>query len=109
MCGGAPGKPVPEYMFIKVPLYSFLNCENTLNKEETLTSSFSDYCEYQCQNWKTLMVRRCVQDVAVSKVITHPEYTTTLKGLAINDIMMLKLENSVVFNQWVAPACLPDL
>ena len=55
------------------------------------------------------MFRSCVQDVAVAKVITHPEYTTTLKGLAINDIMMLKLENSVVFNQWVAPACLPDL
>ena len=55
------------------------------------------------------MFRRCVQDVAVAKVITHPEYTTTLKGLAINDIMLLKLEQSVVFNQWVAPACLPDL
>ena len=50
----------------------------------------------------------------MAKVIIHPEYTIKKVAnkevdLAINDIMLLKLQNPVALNQWVAPVCLPDM
>lgn len=54
--------------------------------------------------------KRCskeYQDIEVEKRITHPSYTTTRKGLAINDIMLLKLKSPVTFNDFVSPVCLP--
>ena len=50
----------------------------------------------------------------MAKVIIHPEYTIKKVAnkevdLAINDIMLLKLQNPVALNQWVVPVCLPDM
>lgn len=36
--------------------------------------------------------------------IKHPEYTSRLK---YNDIALLQLENDVIFNEYIRPACLP--
>ena len=49
------------------------------------------------------------KEVAVANVIPHPDYTKTPIGLAIHDIMLLKLAKNVVYNDWVRPACLPVL
>ena len=48
------------------------------------------------------------QDVKVEKQIIHPDYKTTRSGIAVNDIMLIKLEKPVEYNDFVSPICLPD-
>ena len=48
------------------------------------------------------------QDIAVAEVKIHPDYGKTPIGLAINDIMLLKLSTPVLYNEWVKPICLPS-
>ena len=50
-----------------------------------------------------------VKDIRVDKVIKHPEYGRSPSGVAINDVMLLKLSRPVEYNTWVRPVCLPDL
>ena len=50
-----------------------------------------------------------MKDIRVDKVIKHPEYGRSQSGLAINDVMLLKLSQPVEYNAWVRPVCLPDL
>ena len=45
----------------------------------------------------------------MDKVIKHPEYGRSRSGVAINDVMLLKLSQPVEYNTWVRPVCLPDL
>lgn len=49
------------------------------------------------------------QDIRVDKVIIHPEYGLSPSGVALNDIMLIKLSQPVEYNEWVRPVCLPDL
>jgi len=48
------------------------------------------------------------QDIAVAEVKSHQDYGKTPIGLAINDIMLLKLSRPVEYNEWVKPICLPS-
>lgn len=48
------------------------------------------------------------QDIAVDVVKTHPQYGNTPIGLAINDIMLVKLSRPAIFNEFVKPVCLPS-
>ena len=50
-----------------------------------------------------------VKDIRVDKVIIHPEYGLSPSGVALNDIMLIKLSQPVEYNEWVRPVCLPDL
>lgn len=50
-----------------------------------------------------------MKDIRVDKVIIHPEYGISSSGLALNDIMLIKLSQPVEYNTWVRPVCLPDL
>ena len=50
-----------------------------------------------------------VKDIPVEKVISHPEYGISTSGLALNDIMLVKLSLPVEYNAWVRPVCLPDM
>ena len=50
-----------------------------------------------------------MKDIPVEKVIIHPEYGVSELGLAINDVMLVKLSKPVEYNTWVRPVCLPDL
>ena len=50
-----------------------------------------------------------MKDIRVDKVIIHPEYEISEIGLAINDVMLVKLSQPVEYNTWVRPVCLPDL
>ena len=55
--------------------------------------------------------RQCLsllQDIPVARSIPHPQYSRTESGLAINDIMLLKLMRPVVYNVSAFPVCLPD-
>ena len=38
----------------------------------------------------------------------HPDYELTGLGLAVNDLMLLKLSRPAVFNDFVQPVCLPS-
>ena len=49
-----------------------------------------------------------LQDIPVARSIPHPQYSRTESGLAINDIMLLKLMRPVVYNVSAFPVCLPD-
>ena len=49
-----------------------------------------------------------LQEVVVSWVLPHPDYTVTKSGVAVNDLMLVRLQHAVVFSTWVAPVCLPD-
>ena len=49
------------------------------------------------------------QEVVVSWVLPHPDYTVTKSGVAVNDLMLVRLQHAVIFSTWVAPVCLPDL
>jgi len=48
------------------------------------------------------------QDIAVAEVKIHSAYGKSPIGLAINDIMLLKLSRPVEYNAWVKPICLPE-
>ena len=48
-----------------------------------------------------------LQDIKVAAVKKHPNYSKTDSGLAINDIMMIKLARPAVYNLLVSPVCLP--
>ena len=50
-----------------------------------------------------------VKDIRVDKLIKHPKYGSSKSGVAINDVMLLKLSQPVEYNAWVRPVCLPDL
>ena len=50
-----------------------------------------------------------VKDIPVEKAISHPEYGISTSGLALNDIMLVKLRLPVEYNAWVRPVCLPDM
>ena len=50
-----------------------------------------------------------LQEVVVSWVLPHPDYTVTKSGVAVNDLMLVRLQHAVIFSTWVAPVCLPDL
>ena len=50
-----------------------------------------------------------VKDIPVEKVISHPDYGISTSGLALNDIMLVKLRLPVEYNAWVRPVCLPDM
>jgi len=49
------------------------------------------------------------QDIKVVREIVHPGYGYTEIGSAINDIMLLKLAQAAVLNNFVRPICLPDV
>ena len=38
----------------------------------------------------------------------HPDYQLTSLGLAVNDLMLLKLSRPAVYNDFVKPVCLPS-
>ena len=44
----------------------------------------------------------------MAKKIIHPDYELTRLGLAVNDIMLLKLSRPAVFNNFVRAVCLPS-
>ena len=46
-----------------------------------------------------------LQKVYVEKIIIHEDYNSTFVN---NDIAILKLKTSLIFNDRVQPACLPD-
>ena len=48
------------------------------------------------------------QDIPVAEVILHPDYRRIPPGLALNDVMLLKLSRPAQFNDFVAPVCLPS-
>lgn len=50
-----------------------------------------------------------VQDINVEKRIPHPSYGKDSSGIAINDIMLIKLENAVTYNDYAMPICFPDI
>ena len=58
---------------------------------------------------KNKHLNQFVKDIRVDKVIIHPEYEINQIGLAINDVMLVKLSQPVEYNTWVRPVCLPDL
>jgi len=74
-----------------------------------------DYCENldpskDCDKSKDGVYNLCsepVQDIPVAEVKTHPDYGTNKAGLAINDIMLIKLSRPAEFNQFTKPVCLP--
>jgi len=47
------------------------------------------------------------QDIPVAELKIHPDYGKTPIGLAINDIMLVKLSRAAVYNEFVKPVCLP--
>ena len=49
------------------------------------------------------------KDIRVKYELEHPDYQQTVSGLAINDIMLLKLQKPAEFNSYVSPICLPDM
>jgi len=49
------------------------------------------------------------QDIKVLREIIHPGYGYTDIGSAINDIMLLKLAEPAILNDFVRPICLPDV
>lgn len=49
-----------------------------------------------------------VQDIDVEKSIPHPLYSSE-SGIAMNDIMLVKLERAVTYNKFVMPICFPDI
>ena len=44
----------------------------------------------------------------MAEVKIHPDYGKTEIGLAINDIMLLKLSKPVEYNDYARPICLPS-
>lgn len=48
-----------------------------------------------------------LQDIKVASVKKHPSYKITKNGIAVNDIMMIKLSRPAVYNRLVRPVCLP--
>ena len=63
-------------------------------------------CTYEnpivdCENCPEL------QDIKVASVQKHSNYRTTKNGLAVNDIMLIKLSRPAVYNRLVQPVCLP--
>jgi len=101
--------------------------ENTFNRDDGNCRYYNSNTERQCQKANLCFCEfkdpktDCVisrskevcseeyQDIEVEKRMTHPSYTTTRKGLAINDIMLLKLKSPVTYNKFVKPVCLPTL
>ena len=49
------------------------------------------------------------KDIKVLREIIHPGYGYTDIGSAINDIMLLKLAEPAILNDFVRPICLPDV
>ena len=43
------------------------------------------------------------QDIPVAEARPHPDYNLTARGLAVNDLMLLRLARPAVFNQFVSP------
>lgn len=99
---------------------------NTFNKQECLY--YDERTEKQCKDFRRCGRRWCQkknnadvdcesptvcsdphQDIRVAKSLTNPQYKKTIHGLAINDIMLLKLESPAQFNKYVSPICLPDI
>ena len=44
----------------------------------------------------------------VKEIIVHEKYSNEEYGVEYNDLAILKLETSLVFDRHVQPACLPD-
>jgi len=117
----------PTVDHVRVGEYEIVD-ENTFNKDDEQCRYYNSITERQCQRANLCFCQfkdpktDCVktrtgqqlcsddyQDIEVDKRITHPAYTTTRKGLAINDIMLLKLKSPVTYNMFVKPVCLPTL
>ena len=49
-----------------------------------------------------------LQDIEVASFRKHPNYRQNQDGVAINDILMIKLSRSAVYNKLVTPVCLPS-
>ena len=43
----------------------------------------------------------------MAQVTVHPDYATTASGLAVHDLMLVKLARPAVLSSWVRPLCLP--
>jgi len=91
---------------------------NEISKQKCLNSkACGNYCKkkngnFDCSNVVGNPNENCApehQDIKVDRVINHPEYSKTIHGLAINDIMLLKLSKPAEFSLFVQPICLPDL
>jgi len=89
---------------------------NEISKQKCRSSrNCNSYCNKKNGNIDCQKIGRrenCApesQEIKVARVITHPEYNRTVNGLAINDVMLLKLSKVAEFNTYVQPICLPDL
>jgi len=90
------------------------HCQTERRRGEEECGATSDQCQrasqgVDCQTVKG--VRTCTapyQDITVAKKIIHPDYELTRLGLAVNDIMLLKLSRPAVFNNFVRAVCLPS-
>ena len=43
----------------------------------------------------------------MAQVTIHPDYATTASGLAVHDLMLVKLARPAVLSSWVRPLRLP--
>lgn len=91
---------------------------NEVSKQKCENSRIcNNYCKkkngnFDCSNIVGNPTDNCApehQDIPVSEIINHPQYQKTVHGLAINDIMLLKLSKPADFHTYVQPVCLPNL
>jgi len=119
-CGPTVDKVrVGDYKVVDTNNFDRDQCLFYDNDTERQCQRFRKQCSNVCQftNEKIDCVEKSgekicseeYQDIDVDKHMNHPSYTTTRKGLAIHDIMLIKLRTPVAYNKFVMPICLPDL
>jgi len=95
--------------------YDSQNCVyyNPLTEKQCLAARFcrrwckkKEKADYDCQGQYCSSPH---QDIRIEYELKHPDYRETVNRLAINDIMLLKLQKPAEFNLYVSPICLPDI
>jgi len=120
----------PKVDYVRLGEYEVVDPNNVKKSEEVFGGCiyYNEVSKKKCEG--SAACRRCIrknpdfdcdknangnevcseglQDIPVAEVKIHPQYGKTPVGLAINDIMLLKLSRPVHYNEFVKPVCLPS-